>query len=95
MIDVMAYYERELELAFSDGSTVERLKHFHRAMKARAEKVSRDQLDANDFAVLNALRGQNTILYELADRMVVALEGLEAKAKADGPSGILPDTGGE
>lgn len=87
MIDLVSAYESELDQAFGGESREERLKHFARAMRIRAEKTARDQVAANDTPLLHALRGQITILYEQSDWAVRALESDKDKAKSESEEG--------
>lgn len=75
-------YAEALEEAFGEGDAKTRKRAFARAMMVRAEMTSRDQTQVNDTCLLHALRGQNTILFELADWAIQALEAEKADAKA-------------
>ena len=87
MMDAYEMFDEEMKASFRAASHAEGLKHFHRAMKVKAEIVGRD-LVTNDTARLQSQSGEMRILYELADWAGSALEALKSEAKDGGSDGI-------
>lgn len=81
-------FEKEMREAFGSQGISMALFHFQRAMRARAEQESRG-LCLGDDAKLQAQAGKITILHELADWAISALEAVKSQANDSG-GGAIP-----
>lgn len=88
MMDPSNRYGELMSEVYAALTKADAVKKFRYALMARAEAASRDLTVTTDARVVDLLRGQISICFELADGAQSAQESAEARARAAAEDGI-------